>query len=310
MLATLMPLTPAARPLPPLLPLRSAWLPLSEAVLSMAAEHLPSPLAAAPERYARLLPPRGEALKGAELGAELAASLDATEEAVRRCAAAPDAPLVLYVSKMVAVPASALPRWATERAFGLLPSLLRACFHILDHSICTAVVPTGACPCLLSPCHAPPPRLPGEPGPANPQQERFLAFGRVFSGAIRQGQTVQVCTCAWPSITNGAPGSLPRPAAFASITKQAQGVHKEAATPCLPACLPALLSVAPQVLPATYNPADPASERQEVSVSALYLMMGRGLERLQVGYDRVGGRRRRDGRRALEGRRDASGNSP
>ena len=34
------------------------------------------------------------------------------------------------------------------------------------------------------------------------------------------------------------------------------------------------------VLPATYNPADPASQRQEARVGALYLMMGRGLERL------------------------------
>lgn len=36
------------------------------------------------------------------------------------------------------------------------------------------------------------------------------------------------------------------------------------------------------MLPATYNPGDPASERQEVAVSALFLMMGRGLERLPV----------------------------
>lgn len=39
-----------------------------------------------------------------------------------------------------------------------------------------------------------------------------------------------------------------------------------------------------QVLPATYNPADPASERQEVAVGALFLMMGRGLERLPVSF--------------------------
>ncbi len=43
------------------------------------------------------------------------------------------------------------------------------------------------------------------------------------------------------------------------------------------------------VLPATYNPADPASERQDTALGALYLMMGRGLERLQVG-GRVAGR--------------------
>lgn len=92
----------------------------------MAAEHLPSPLAAAPERYARLLPARPEPLKAAvaaEGGAELAASLDAVEGVVRRCETAADAPLVLYVSKMVAVPAAALPRCAASCA---LPGALQA----------------------------------------------------------------------------------------------------------------------------------------------------------------------------------------
>lgn len=78
----------------------------------MAAGHLPSPLAAASERMARLLPPRVTQLKTADVAAELAASLDATDAAVRECDSSPDSPLVLYVSKMVAVPASALPRCA------------------------------------------------------------------------------------------------------------------------------------------------------------------------------------------------------
>jgi hypothetical protein len=54
---------------------------------------------------------------------------------------------------------------------------------------------------------------------------------------------------------------------------------------CVRACLspkPCALCDPLQVLPATYNPADPASERQEVQIGALFLMMGRGLERLQV----------------------------
>lgn len=39
-----------------------------------------------------------------------------------------------------------------------------------------------------------------------------------------------------------------------------------------------------QVLAPTYNPADPeAGLRQEATVNGLYLMMGRGLERLEVG---------------------------
>lgn len=44
-----------------------AWLPLSEAVLSMAVEHLPDPASAAPGRLARLLPPQQLHLKGAHL---------------------------------------------------------------------------------------------------------------------------------------------------------------------------------------------------------------------------------------------------
>lgn len=92
----------------------------------MAAEHLPSPLSAAPERYARLLPPRPEQLKAAaaeEGGAVLASSLDAVEGAVRRCDTEADAPLVLYVSKMVAVPAAALPRWAGVVCMGFKHAL-------------------------------------------------------------------------------------------------------------------------------------------------------------------------------------------
>jgi len=48
-----------------------AWLPLSEAVLSMAVEHLPDPASAAPGRLARLLPPQQLHLKGLQLPKDL-----------------------------------------------------------------------------------------------------------------------------------------------------------------------------------------------------------------------------------------------
>ncbi len=47
------------------------WLPLSEAVLSMAVEHLPDPASAAPGRLARLLPPQQLHLKGVQLPKDL-----------------------------------------------------------------------------------------------------------------------------------------------------------------------------------------------------------------------------------------------
>lgn len=48
-----------------------AWLPLSEAVLGMAVEHLPDPATAAPGRLTRLLPPQQLHLKGAQLSKDL-----------------------------------------------------------------------------------------------------------------------------------------------------------------------------------------------------------------------------------------------
>ena len=37
----------------------------------------------------------------------------------------------------------------------------------------------------------------GEPGPRDPSQEVFLAFSRIFSGVIWDGQTVQVLSAAY-----------------------------------------------------------------------------------------------------------------
>jgi len=129
-----------------------AWVPLSEAVLAMAVVHMPSPPAAAPTRVPRLL-----GGKPGEVPRELAAALPedalvalrAAEAAVACSDSDPGAPLVVYVSKMVAVPFSSLPR------------------------------------------------QPGEPAPANATDEVFLAFGRVYSGVVHDGQLVHVLSAAY-----------------------------------------------------------------------------------------------------------------
>lgn len=41
------------------------------------------------------------------------------------------------------------------------------------------------------------PRQPGDPSPTNPQQEIFLAFGRVFAGQLRTGQELLVLSAAY-----------------------------------------------------------------------------------------------------------------
>lgn len=87
--------------------LMQAWLPLAPAVLGAVAERLPSPDAAAPRRAARLLPPRALALRGAAPDEATRAALDAEEASMSHCDAG--AKPVVYVSKMVSVPAASLP---------------------------------------------------------------------------------------------------------------------------------------------------------------------------------------------------------
>ena len=77
----------------------SAWLPLSTAVLVSVIEHLPAP----PEAQASRLPALIDASPAAK-------QVDATiREAMVNIKSSKDAPVVAYVSKMVAVPASEMP---------------------------------------------------------------------------------------------------------------------------------------------------------------------------------------------------------
>ena len=94
-----------------------AWLPLSPTVLEMVAHCLPSPSSSASRRVHRLMPP--PTLKK-ELAAEDAAVLAASRRAVASCSADPEAPTCAFVSKMLAVPASAVhgrPAGSAEQSF-------------------------------------------------------------------------------------------------------------------------------------------------------------------------------------------------
>eukprot|EP00873_Tetraselmis_striata_P038957 jgi/Tetstr1/459221/TSEL_000031.t1 len=135
-----------------------AWLPLSEAILGMVTEQLPSPPAAAPERLARLLPaqPDLSELPPADAG-RVRAMVRRVSASVGCCGSGDDAPVVVYVSKMISVPATTLPR------------------------------------------------NPGDPLPDT--KEVFLAFGRVFSGRVREGQRLHVLSSAY---TPARPGDVQR----------------------------------------------------------------------------------------------------
>ena len=105
-----------------------AWLPLSEAVLGMAVNKLPGPSEAAPYRITRLLHSsrhdrsrnttnqKGQAgIKGARKGTrglskEALETMDHVERSLAASSSSSDAPLVVFVSKMVAMPSSLVPR--------------------------------------------------------------------------------------------------------------------------------------------------------------------------------------------------------
>jgi ribosome assembly protein 1 len=127
-----------------------AWLPLAEAALTMVAHHLPSPIAAAATRIPHLT--RGATLTSGFqelMPAGALAQLERTHTALASSSMAPAAPVVVYIAKMVAVPAGALPL------------------------------------------------MPGEQPPRDSHAEEFLAFGRVFSGVVREGQRLQVLSAAY-----------------------------------------------------------------------------------------------------------------
>ncbi|MEW5299576.1 MAG: hypothetical protein WDW36_002577 [Sanguina aurantia] len=148
-----------------------AWLPLSEAVLGMAVACLPSPSEAAPSRVPHLLgyTPGSSSIARAGhalLPPAMQAQLHRAEASLTASSSDPDAPLVIYVSKMVSVPASLLPR-AVPSAHGNGSS-----------GGDRAVADVG-----------------GTHGSSN--GEVFLAFGRVFSGVARVGQRVHVLSAAY-----------------------------------------------------------------------------------------------------------------
>ena len=86
--------------------LMRSWLSLSEAILSMGVSFLPSPKAAAPKRIGRFLP----TIKSDVASDELKESLENIEASISCCDMSVEAPVIIYVSKMVSVPSTSLPR--------------------------------------------------------------------------------------------------------------------------------------------------------------------------------------------------------
>ncbi|KAL3681346.1 hypothetical protein R1sor_024302 [Riccia sorocarpa] len=132
----------------------SRWLPLSETVLGMVVECLPDPASAMHERVERLLPEE-VSLTESNKRSEGERELERVRKAVETCDSSEEAPCVVFVSKMVALPVEMLPR---HNAQGEL---------ISNAEISAGDMDAGG-------------------------RECFLAFARVFSGTLREGQRMYV----------------------------------------------------------------------------------------------------------------------
>ncbi|CAD6205990.1 unnamed protein product [Miscanthus lutarioriparius] len=87
----------------------SRWLPLADAVMDMVVECTPDPVAAQEVRVARLMPKREVTPEDAAGCSEVVEEAERVRRCVEACDVSADAPVVVYVSKMFAVPSKMLP---------------------------------------------------------------------------------------------------------------------------------------------------------------------------------------------------------
>lgn len=178
----------------------SQWLPISHAVLSMVCQKLPSPLDIASERVEKLM------CTGSQTFDSLPLETQALKAAFMKCGSEDTAPVIIFVSKMFAVDAKALPqnkpRPLTQDEIAQRRERARQ-----RHAEKLAAVqgqgpmdPTRNGDILeTSPQEEPKgdeQQVESVPPTSAPQeedsQESFIAFARVFSGVARRGRKIFV----------------------------------------------------------------------------------------------------------------------
>lgn len=87
-----------------------SWIPLSDAILGMGHRCLPDPRTASPNRMSRLLPRRKGSIDINDNYTDRMDTVGSIERSISECRSSKEAPLVIYVSKMVSVPRNLLPR--------------------------------------------------------------------------------------------------------------------------------------------------------------------------------------------------------
>uniref|UniRef100_A0A3Q1FDF7 Elongation factor-like 1 n=1 Tax=Acanthochromis polyacanthus TaxID=80966 RepID=A0A3Q1FDF7_9TELE len=158
----------------------SQWLPVSQAVLSMVCEKLPSPLDMASERAEKLMS------VGARRFDSLPGQTQKLKTAFLQCSSEENAPVIVFVSKMFAVDTKALPqhkpRPLTQEEIVQRRELARQ-----RHADRMAADQTAAETMMESLTVKD-----SKPEEEEELKEIFIAFARVYSGVVKKGQRVFV----------------------------------------------------------------------------------------------------------------------
>ncbi|XP_006030284.1 elongation factor-like GTPase 1 [Alligator sinensis] len=183
----------------------SQWLPISEAVLSMVCNKLPSPLDITAERVEKLM------CVGARTFDSLPPETQDLKNAFMKCSSEETAPVIVFVSKMFAVDSKALPhnkpRPLTQEEIAQRRELARQ-----RHAEKLAAIQSQELPEKALCGNAP--ETTGKTGETKGDEqqltsqievmtlktvkqeadtkESFIAFARVFSGVVRKGQKIFV----------------------------------------------------------------------------------------------------------------------
>nr|XP_055133417.1 elongation factor-like GTPase 1 isoform X5 [Symphalangus syndactylus] len=179
----------------------SQWLPISHAVLAMVCQKLPSPLDITAERVERLM------CTGSQTFDSLPPETQALKAAFMKCGSEDTAPVIIFVSKMFAVDAKALPqnkprpltqeeiaqrreRARQRHAEKLAAAQGQAPLEPTQDGSALETCPKGEEPRGVEQQverMTPKPVLQEENN-----QESFIAFARVFSGVARRGKKIFV----------------------------------------------------------------------------------------------------------------------
>lgn len=164
------------------------WLPLSEAVLSMVCEKLPSPFEISVERVERLMCSHGERLD------TMPEATQSLKQNFLSCSTSSESPLIIYVSKMFLVDKKSLPEFK-QKPLSKEELAQQHEFARLRHAERLRVHPGHRTEEARTECAG----EIGVPLQKDPSESKesvngtvFLAFARVFSGTVRPGQKLFV----------------------------------------------------------------------------------------------------------------------